>query len=117
VELVQAEHRSLSIDEFDARFDRARPRVRAVARSILGQDSSDVDGAHPSGSSWSVSATLTLTGQPGAGRKLTGTLSIVTDGGTTVGTGSLVVDALTNQPDLRTETRSRGPDPNVPRSG
>jgi cytochrome c peroxidase len=27
VELVGAEHRSLSVDEFDARFNRARPRV------------------------------------------------------------------------------------------
>jgi RNA polymerase sigma-70 factor (ECF subfamily) len=41
VELVGAEHRSLSVDEFDARFNRARPRVRAVARSILGEQHAD----------------------------------------------------------------------------
>ena len=34
-------NRSLSVDEFDARFDRARPRVRAVARSILGEQHAD----------------------------------------------------------------------------
>ena len=41
MELVRADRRSLSVDEFDARFDRARPRVRAVARSILGEQHAD----------------------------------------------------------------------------
>lgn len=41
VELIRAGNPSLSVDEFDARFDRARSRVRAVARSILGQQHAD----------------------------------------------------------------------------
>jgi RNA polymerase sigma-70 factor, ECF subfamily len=36
VELIRADTPPLSVDDFDARFDRARPRVLAVARSILG---------------------------------------------------------------------------------
>jgi RNA polymerase sigma-70 factor (ECF subfamily) len=41
VELIRAGTPSLSVDEFDARFDRARSRVRAVARSILGEQHAD----------------------------------------------------------------------------
>jgi DNA-directed RNA polymerase specialized sigma24 family protein len=41
VELIRAGNPSLSVHEFDARFNRARPRVRAVARSILGDQHAD----------------------------------------------------------------------------
>jgi hypothetical protein len=57
--------------------------------------SNDPNAVHASGSSWSPTATLTVFGDPGAGRKITGTLSVQTDTGATVGSGSLVVDALT----------------------
>jgi hypothetical protein len=56
--------------------------------------SADVDANHPSGSSWTPTATLTVNGQPGAGRKITGTLAVQTDAGVTVGSGSLVVDSV-----------------------
>lgn len=36
VHLIRADTPTLSVDDFDARFERARPRVLAVARSILG---------------------------------------------------------------------------------
>jgi RNA polymerase sigma-70 factor (ECF subfamily) len=41
VDLIRADTRALSLDDFDARFERARPRVRAVARSILGSQAAD----------------------------------------------------------------------------
>lgn len=41
MELIRAGNPPLTVDEFDARFDRARPRVRAVARSILGEQQAD----------------------------------------------------------------------------
>jgi RNA polymerase sigma-70 factor, ECF subfamily len=36
VKLIRAEMPPLTVDEFDARFERARPRVLAVARAIVG---------------------------------------------------------------------------------
>lgn len=57
--------------------------------------SADANADHPSGSSFSATATLTVLGQPGAGRKLTGGLTVVTDAGVTVGAGALVVDSVT----------------------
>ena len=70
--------------------------IDSYVSSALGSlVSADTDAARPSGSSWTASATLTVLSQPGAGRKLTGTLRVVTDGGSTVGTGSLVVEAVT----------------------
>jgi hypothetical protein len=56
--------------------------------------SADANADHPSGSSWSPTATLTVNGQPGAGRKITGTVSVQTDAGVTVGAGSVVVDSV-----------------------
>jgi RNA polymerase sigma-70 factor (ECF subfamily) len=41
VDLIRAELPALSADEFDARFERARPRVYAVARSIIGAQQAD----------------------------------------------------------------------------
>jgi len=57
--------------------------------------SADADADHPSSSSWSPTATLTVGAQPGAGRQLTGRLSVVTDAGVTVGAGTLVVQTVT----------------------
>jgi hypothetical protein len=54
----------------------------------------DVNADHPSGSSWSPTATLTVNGQPGPGRNITGTLTVQTDAGVTVGSGSLVVESV-----------------------
>jgi subtilisin family serine protease len=65
-----------------------------VSPSLGSLVSSDTNAPHPSGSSWSAQATLTVLGQPGAGRKITGTLRVETDGGTTIGAGSLVVEAV-----------------------
>jgi hypothetical protein len=36
VKLIRADMPPLTVDEFDARFERARPRVLAVARAIVG---------------------------------------------------------------------------------
>jgi subtilisin family serine protease len=57
--------------------------------------SGDGNANHPSGSSWSPTATLTVNAQPGTGRKLTGTLSVQTEAGVTVGSAALVVDSVT----------------------
>ena len=65
-----------------------------VLPSLGTLSASDADASHPSGSSWSPTATLTVNGQPGAGRKLTGTLTVQTDAGVTVGSGSLVVESV-----------------------
>ena len=59
--------------------------------TLTGNDS---NADHPSGSSWSPTATLTVNGQPGPGRNITGTLTVQTDAGATVGSGSLVVDSV-----------------------
>ncbi|HEY0636273.1 MAG TPA: S8 family serine peptidase [Pseudonocardiaceae bacterium] len=66
-----------------------------VSAGLGSLTSADANASHPSGSSWSPTATLTVAGQPGAGRNLVGTLSVVTDAGVTVGTGSLVVESVT----------------------
>jgi hypothetical protein len=57
--------------------------------------STDTDAAHASGSTWTAPAVLVVQGQPGAGRTLTGTLSVQTDSGTVVGVGRLVVQEVT----------------------
>jgi RNA polymerase sigma-70 factor (ECF subfamily) len=41
VELIRADTTSLPADDFDARFERARPRLLAVARSIVGADGAE----------------------------------------------------------------------------
>ena len=41
MDLIRAGNPPLSADDFDARFERARPRVLAVARSILGAEGAD----------------------------------------------------------------------------
>jgi hypothetical protein len=65
-----------------------------VSAALGSLTSTDANAPHPSGSSWSPTATLTVLAQPGAGRRLTGGLSVVTDAGVTVGTGSLVVESV-----------------------
>ena len=54
----------------------------------------DTNADHPSGSSWSPTATLVVNGLPGAGRKVTGTLTVQTDAGAPVGAASVVVDSV-----------------------
>ena len=41
MDLIRADASPLTVDDFDARFERARPRVLAVARSILGTEGAD----------------------------------------------------------------------------
>ena len=41
VDLTRADTPPLSVDDLDARFERARPRVLAVARSILGAEGAE----------------------------------------------------------------------------
>ena len=41
MDLIRADASPLTVDDFDARFERARPRVLAVARSILGAEGAD----------------------------------------------------------------------------
>jgi hypothetical protein len=72
-------------------YDLIDTYLSAALGSLVATDS---NAAHPSGSSWAPSATLTVTGLPGAGRKITGTLAVQTDAGVTVGAGSLVVDSV-----------------------
>ena len=66
-----------------------------TSAALLGTlTSADTDALRPAGSSWNAQATLTVLADPGAGRKITGTLSVVTDTGTTIGSGALVVEAV-----------------------
>ncbi|WP_328996001.1 S8 family serine peptidase [Kribbella sp. NBC_01245] len=65
-----------------------------VAPALGSLTSSDSNALRPSGSSWSPTATLTVNAQPGVGRKITGTLTVQTDAGAVVGSGSLVVDTV-----------------------
>ncbi|NIK60869.1 S8 family serine peptidase [Kribbella shirazensis] len=66
-----------------------------VSPALGSLTSNDANASHPSGTSWSPTATLTVLDDPGAGRKLTGTLTVQTEAGVTVGTGSLVVETVT----------------------
>ena len=62
------------------RARRRRPdRLVRLRRRSGSLTSADADADHPSGSSWSPTATLTVNGQPGAGRKITGTLRVQTE--------------------------------------
>lgn len=63
--------------------------------SALGSiTSSDTDALRAPGSSYDATATLTVLGQPGAGRTLTGSVLVRTDANVTVGTGSVVVQSV-----------------------
>jgi hypothetical protein len=56
--------------------------------------SNDTNAVRASGSTWSPTAVLTVNAQPGAGRNITGTLTVQTDAGVTVGSGTLVVNSV-----------------------
>ncbi len=66
-----------------------------TSASLGSLTSSDTNALRPTGSSYDASATLTVLGQPGAGRQLTGTLVVRTDTDAAVGSGSLVVQSVT----------------------
>jgi len=55
----------------------------------------DSDDPHPTGSSWTVSGSVTATSVPEAGRVLLGTVSAVTDAGVKVGSADVVVEHVT----------------------
>ena len=81
-----------SVPEGTTEFDLIDSWTSAALGTVT---SSDADALRPAGSSWNAQATLTVLADPGAGRKITGTLRVVTDAGTNVGSGSIVVDAVT----------------------
>jgi hypothetical protein len=84
---------AFSVPDGSTAYDLVDSYVSAGLGSLV---SSDTDAAHASGTSWTAEATLSVLGQPGAGRRLTGVLSVVTEGGVTIGNGSLVVEAVTD---------------------
>ena len=65
-----------------------------VSPSLGSLTSEDVNAPHAAGSSWSPSAMLTVLASPGAGRVITGRLSVVTDTNVTVGSGALSVTSI-----------------------
>jgi subtilisin family serine protease len=70
--------------------------IDTYASAALGSiTSSDANADHSSGTSWSPTATLTVNGQPGAGRQIVGTVSIQTDADVAIGSGSVVVESVT----------------------
>ncbi len=80
-----------SVPEETTAYDLVDAYISPALGSLV---SADTDAAHPSGSSWSPTATLTVNGQPGAGRSITGTLTVRTDGGVTIGGASLIVESV-----------------------
>jgi hypothetical protein len=80
-----------SVPEETTAYDLVDAYISPALGSLV---STDTDDAHPSGSSWSPTATLTVNGQPGAGRSITGTLTVRTDAGVTIGGASLIVEAV-----------------------
>jgi subtilisin family serine protease len=90
--LYRIEMFGFNVPTGSTQYDLTDTYVSAALGNIV---SSDANAEHASGTSWSPTATLTVNGQPGAGRKLTGGLSVVTDAGVTVGAGTLVVDSVT----------------------
>jgi hypothetical protein len=55
----------------------------------------DADAPHPTGSSWTVSGSVTAASVPEAGRVLLGTVNAVTDTGVQVGSADVVVESVT----------------------
>ncbi len=90
--LYRIEVDGFAVPSGSTEYDLVDTYVSAALGSV---SSADADASHPSGSAWSPTATLTVGAQPGAGRQLTGRLSVVTDAGVTVGTGALVVQSVT----------------------
>jgi subtilisin family serine protease len=54
----------------------------------------DTDAAHASGSSWTVAGTVTVNAAPATGRVLTGDLAVRTAEGAAIGTGQVIVRAV-----------------------
>ena len=90
--LYRIEVDGFSVPSGSTAYDLVDSYVQPALGSLT---SNDANASHPSGSSWSPTATLTVNAAPGAGRKITGTLSVQTDAGVTVGAGSLIVDTVT----------------------
>jgi hypothetical protein len=55
----------------------------------------DANASHPAGSQWTVTGTVTPQATPAAGRVLLGTVQIRTDANALVGTGDVIVQAVT----------------------
>ena len=55
----------------------------------------DADAARPAGASWTVPGTVTAKESPGQGRVLLGSVEVRTDGNVLVGSGDVVVNAVT----------------------
>jgi subtilisin family serine protease len=55
----------------------------------------DANALRPAGTSWTVPGVVTANAAPAAGRVLLGTVSVRTDGGSTIGTGSVIVQSVT----------------------
>lgn len=90
--LYRIEVDGFNVPSGSTQYDLTDTFVSAALGSVT---STDADAEHPSGSSWTPTATLTVSGLPGAGRRLTGELVVVTDAGVTVGAGALVVESVT----------------------
>jgi subtilisin family serine protease len=65
-----------------------------VSPALGSLTSTDTDALRPAGSTWSPTATLTVKASPGAGRKITGVLTVRTASGDVIADGSVVVDAV-----------------------
>ena len=89
--LYRIEVDGYSVPSGSTAYDLVDSYVLPALGSLTSNDSNAV---HPSGSSWSPTATLTVNAQPGAGRTITGTLSVQTDAGVTVGSGAVVVQSV-----------------------
>ena len=55
----------------------------------------DANAVRPSGSSWTVPATVTANSAPAAGRVLLGAVQVRTDANVLVGSGDVVVQSVT----------------------
>ncbi|WP_132149457.1 S8 family serine peptidase [Kribbella antiqua] len=89
--LYRIEVDGFSVPSGSTAYDLVDSYVSPALGSLVSNDSNAV---HPSGSTWSPTATLTVLAQPGAGRNITGVLTVQTDAGVTVGSGSLRVESV-----------------------
>ena len=62
-----------------------------VSPALGNVSASDANALRPAGSSWTASAVITKSAEPGAGRTLIGSVRVVDEGGTTLGTGRIVL--------------------------
>jgi hypothetical protein len=67
----------------------------AIAPTFGSVDVTDTDAARPAGSSWTVPGTVTPKAAPASGRVLFGQVQVRTTDGITVGSGDVVVQAVT----------------------